>query len=185
MYNNGNVYVKALRIPKSVKLNFKNDDLYASKKSTAKKEIQSTVKENKNLMFMEDDNTNNTKEEKKEKPKEEETKKENPKPQQTIPPKEEKPNLGFVIPDNINFSNIADNLKDSSKNETKQKAQTSKTPIPQNKKAETNFSDLNGIFNNIGSKDSSRPGSPSQKPKIDSTCKILFYNDIYSKWCLF
>ena len=85
--------------------------------------------------------------------------------------------FGFVIPDNINFSNIADTLKDTSKTEStepKAKPSASKTPIPQNKKQETAFSDLNGIFNNIGIKDNNRPSSPSQKPKIDSTCKPNF-----------
>lgn len=176
MYNNGNVYIKALRIPKSVKINFKNDDLYASKKSTVKKE-QSTVKENKNLMFMEEDATKD--DSKDAKPKEEE-KKEAPKQQQQ-PQKEEKANLGFVIPDNINFSNIADTLKDTSKSEStepKAKPSASKTPIPQNKKQETAFSDLNGIFDNIGIKDTNRPSSPPQKPKIDSTCKTHFSNKI-------
>ena len=107
------------------------------------------------------------------KPKEEK-KTEAPKQQ---PQKEEKSNLGFVIPDNINFSNIADTLKDTSKTEStepKAKPSASETPIPQNKKQETAFSDLNGIFNNIGIKDNNRPSSPSQKPKIDSTCKPNF-----------
>ena len=170
MYNNGNVYVKALRIPKSVKLTFKNDDLYSTKKSAVKKE-QSTVKENKNLMFMEEEATKD--DSKDTKPKEEK-KTEAPKQQ---PQKEEKSNLGFVIPDNINFSNIADTLKDTSKTEStepKASPSASKTPIPQNKKQETAFSDLNGIFNNIGIKDNNRPSSPSQKPKIDSTCKPNF-----------
>ena len=70
-----------------------------------------------------------------------------------------------------------DTLKDTSKTEStepKAKPSASKTPIPQNKKQETAFSDLNGIFNNIGIKDNNRPSSPSQKPKIDSTCKPNF-----------
>jgi hypothetical protein len=48
IYNDGHVYVKVLRLPKGVKINFKNQDVYKPKE---------TAKANKgpNLIFMEDD----------------------------------------------------------------------------------------------------------------------------------
>lgn len=48
IYNDGHVYVKVLRLPKGIKINFKNQDVYKQKETT---------KTNKgpNLIFMEDD----------------------------------------------------------------------------------------------------------------------------------
>lgn len=62
VYNDHTVYVKALRIPKGINVQFKND-VYSKKESV---KTTGTVQNNKNLIFMEDDSLNQKpKEEKK------------------------------------------------------------------------------------------------------------------------
>ena len=48
IYNDGHVYVKVLRLPKGIKINFKNQDVYKPKE-------KATKGNNSNLIFMEDD----------------------------------------------------------------------------------------------------------------------------------
>ena len=54
IYNDGHVYVKVLRLPKEVKINFKNQDIYKPKESSRVNKGNSP-----NLIFMEDDKNNN------------------------------------------------------------------------------------------------------------------------------
>ncbi len=51
IYNDGHVYVKVLRLPKDVKINFKNDEIHKPKETTTINEGNTE-----NLIFMEDNN---------------------------------------------------------------------------------------------------------------------------------
>ena len=53
IYNNGHVYVKVLRLPKDVKINFKNQDLNKQKETSAPKQNKESSP---NLIFMENSN---------------------------------------------------------------------------------------------------------------------------------
>jgi hypothetical protein len=86
VYNNGHVYVKALRIPKNIQINFKNSDLF-------QKTTKTKTQNNKNLLNMSINDKNDAKmNENKNK------------------------NSGFVIPEGIDFGNIENNLKENKDN---------------------------------------------------------------------
>jgi hypothetical protein len=90
VYNNGHVYVKALRIPKNIQINFKNSDLF--QKSSKKNQNQNNSN-NKNLLNMSLNEKNDAK-------------------LNEIKNK----NSGFVIPEGIDFGNIENNLKENKDN---------------------------------------------------------------------
>ena len=52
IYNDGHVYVKVLRLPKDVKINFKNDDIHKQKETSSNANKNNTD----NLIFMDDNN---------------------------------------------------------------------------------------------------------------------------------
>ena len=89
VYNNGHVYVKALRIPKNIKINFKNSDLFQRSSSTHQN--KTSQNNNKNLLNMNEKSEENKFENKNKK-------------------------SGFVIPEGINFGEIENNLKDNNVN---------------------------------------------------------------------
>ena len=89
VYNNGHVYVKALRIPKNIKINFKNSDLFQRSSSTHQN--KTSQNNNKNLLNINEKSEENKFENKNKK-------------------------SGFVIPEGINFGEIENNLKDNNVN---------------------------------------------------------------------
>ena len=89
VYNNGHVYVKALRIPKNIKINFKNSDLFQRSSSTHHN--KTSQNNNKNLLNINEKSEENKFENKNKK-------------------------SGFVIPEGINFGEIENNLKDNNDN---------------------------------------------------------------------
>ena len=89
VYNNGHVYVKALRIPKNIKINFKNSDLFQRSSSTHHN--KTSQNNNKNLLNINEKSEENKFENKNKK-------------------------SGFVIPEGINFGEIENNLKDNNVN---------------------------------------------------------------------
>ena len=89
VYNNGHVYVKALRIPKNIKINFKNSDLFQRSSSTHQN--KTSQNNNKNLLNINEKSEENKFENKNKK-------------------------SGFVIPEGINFGEIENNLKDNNDN---------------------------------------------------------------------
>ena len=84
VYNNGNVYVKALRLPKGTNINFKNNDVFIKKSNENKNK--------ENLIFLNENNNNNP----------------------NINSNEIKNNNStdnFIIPDSITFGNIGESFK--------------------------------------------------------------------------
>lgn len=161
VYNKGSVYVKALRLPKGTKINFKND-VYTKSKPKKKEN-------NPNLLFMDDDSSK-----KQTKPQQEPT---NPQHQKTQQHPEKKEPASFVIPDGLNFSKITEDLKDTKKPpQQTNNINAAKTPVPEIKQSQTfNNDDLNSIFSNMGGGNPERPPksqSPkAEKPKIDKARK--------------
>ena len=90
VYNNGNVYVKALRLPKGTIINFKNNDVYVKKYEKNKE----------NLINLNDSvNSNSSKGDKK-----------------NVKDGEKKEQEKFVIPDTINFGKIGESLQENNLN---------------------------------------------------------------------
>ena len=90
VYNNGNVYVKALRLPKGTIINFKNNDVYVKKYEKNKE----------NLINLNDSvNSNLSKGDKK-----------------NFKDGENKEHEKFVIPDTINFGKIGETLHENNQN---------------------------------------------------------------------
>ena len=97
VYNNGNVYVKALRLPKGTNLTFKNNDVFVKKNHDYKsKENLIFLNENNDNQNNNNNNTNQNKESTKE---------------------------NFVIPDTINFGNIGETLQENKQNQPKEQQQ--------------------------------------------------------------
>ena len=100
VYNNGNVYVKALRLPKGTNINFKNNDVFIKKSNENKNK--------ENLIFLNENNNNN-----------------NP----NINSNENKNNNStdnFIIPDSISFGNIGETLKEKNEQNNSNQNQTFK-----------------------------------------------------------
>ena len=90
VYNNGNVYVKVLRLPKGININFKNNDVYVKKYEKNKD----------NLINLNDSvNSNLSKGDKK-----------------NFKDEDNKENEKFVIPDSINFGKIEESLHENNLN---------------------------------------------------------------------
>ena len=120
VYNNGNVYVKALRLPKGININFKNNDVFA------KKTHESKNKEN--LIFLNENNNSNPN------VKNNEVKKENSKE-------------NFVIPDTINFGKIGETLQDNNSNQNLNNEQKDSKPNQNVKHSKTLEPNLQNTFN--------------------------------------
>ena len=100
VYNNGNVYVKALRLPKGTNINFKNNDVFIKKSNENKNK--------ENLIFLNENNNNN-----------------NP----NINSNENKNNNStdnFIIPDSISFGNIGETFKEKNEQNNSNQNQTFK-----------------------------------------------------------
>lgn len=144
-------------------------------------------------MFMEEDAPTQS-----EKPNDEKKEQKQPIPTTNDSQHKDKPAGAFVIPENLNFNNITEQLKDDSvkdqpsktqsttkvntnKNTTdSSKAAASKTPNPENTKKQDAFSDLDAIFSHIGQEPnknkSNSPQTKKQEPSkpFDSTCNFQF-----------
>ena len=120
VYNNGNVYVKALRLPKGININFKNNDVFA------KKTHESKNKEN--LIFLNENNNSNPN------VKNNEVKKENSKE-------------NFVIPDTINFGKIGETLQDNNSNQNLNNEQKDSKANQNVKHSKTLEPNLQNTFN--------------------------------------
>ena len=119
VYNNGNVYVKALRLPKGININFKNNDVFA------KKTHENKNKEN--LIFLNENNNSNPN------AKNNEVKKENSKE-------------NFVIPDTINFGKIGETLQDNNSNQNLNNEQKDSIPNQNVKHSKTLDPNLQNTF---------------------------------------
>ena len=96
VYNNGNVYVKALRLPKGTNLTFKNNDVYVKKNHEHKSK--------ENLIFLNENNDNQN--------------------NKNMNQNKESTKENFIIPDTINFGKIGENLQDNNQNQQNEKKQT-------------------------------------------------------------
>lgn len=128
-------------------------------------------------MFMEESTPPNQNEKKKEEKKEQKQ----PTPPTNESQHKETPVGSFVIPDNLNFNNITEKLKDDQPSKTQSstnvnnnknttsssKAAASKTPNPENNKKQDAFSDLDAIFSHIGVDPDKDKSNFSQTKKQD------------------
>ena len=169
VYNNGHVYVKALRIPKNIKINFKNSDLFQRSSSTHQN--KTSQNNNKNLLNINEKSEENNNEKKNKK-------------------------SGFVIPEGINFGEIENNLKDNNDNVNnnmnmnmnnssihKQNTNPKVMNMPINNNNDNNNMNLNNN-NNIPNPNIQRSNTNSKTPTIinNNTTKFqeLNFDNIFS-----
>ena len=127
VYNNGNVYVKALRLPKGTNLTFKNNEVFI-KKNHDYKNKENLIFLNENNDNQNNNNSNQSKENKKE---------------------------NFVIPDTINFGKIGETLQENKQNQPKEQQQNQNQKLNnqqnpssnQNIKHSNTYSSNNNTFN--------------------------------------
>ena len=171
IYNKCHVYVKALRMPKEVKLNFQGKDAFAPKEQIRED------KKNENLMFMEEEEQQNVHKEQPNNTKENAFQL-NSNLFENVDRKENEHQIPKTTPKsspNVNANIHGNNINEHKKQESKTPNMSTNNGDAFTKPSVNSFgtTDWSSVFDNLtsGTSSSSSSSTKNNKTKFDSTCK--------------